>query len=117
MRTIKYRPRYGTGVNSAAWQDVPLDQFILNVAALCHVEGFVIPPLRLLNETLLEAKSEHGGGYEWKPFTIEEDEYQELVEVLCTDPRLNVVTDSEFDDAKNAWKWRMALVKKYGGRN
>lgn len=116
MRTIKYINRRGTvkqrgTANSALqWDNKTLDRFVLEAAAKRHVNGFVIPPLHFLNEILVSGQSPP---FEWKPFKIDETEYQQLVELLTTDPELNVVTDNEFDNAKSLWDWIMKIGKKY----
>ena len=113
MRTIKYRIRYGAGENSSPWKNEPLEKFILEVVTARHVEGFVIPPLHFINEILMSGETSIGMGFQWKPFKLDSDEYQELGEILFTDPKLNVTIDNEFDNAKTLRKWRMEVGKKY----
>ena len=110
VRTVKYINRRGIGNNAAPWINKSLDRFVLEAAAKRHVHGFVIPPLHFLNEIL---ESGHSPPFEWKPFVIDEMEYQQIVEHLTTDTALNVVTDNEFDNAKSLWDWKVKMGKKY----
>ena len=90
-----------------------LEKFILEVVATKHVDGFVLPPLHFVNEILMSGEVKTGSGFQWKAFNIENDEYRELAEILCTDPKLNVIIDSEFDNERTLHKWRMEVGKKY----
>lgn len=110
VRTVKYINRRGVGKYSAPWINKSIDRFVLEAAANRHVHGFVIPPLHFLNEILASGNSPP---FEWKPFEIDEVEYQQLVEQLMADPGLNVVTDNEFDNAKSLWDWKINMGKKY----
>ena len=113
MKTIKYRIRYGVGKTSAPWLNEPLEKFILEVVIARHLDGFVIQPLHFINEILMSGETNAGTGFQWKPFEIDNDEYQELAEILCTDPKLNVTIENEFNDAKSLFDWRVKVGKKY----
>ncbi len=113
MRTIKYRICYGVGKNSAPWINEPLEKFVLEVVAARHANGFVLQPFHFLNEILAKGETEIGMGFQWKPFELDENEYQELIDILCTDPSLNVSVENEFINAKNLHDWRMKVGRKY----
>ena len=91
----------------------PLEKFIMEVVAARHVTGFALQPINFMNEILEKGETEIGMGYQWKPFALNENEYQELIDILCTDPALNVTIESEFNNAKNIHDWRMEVGKKY----
>ena len=113
MRTVKYRIWYGVGKESAPWMNEALEEFILKVVAARHVNGFVLQPLHFINEILKKGETEIGVGYQWKPFELDESEYQELIDILCTDPTKKVTTEAEFNNAKNLHDWRMKVGRKY----
>lgn len=109
MRTVKVRTLYGIGEHSAPWENHSLEKFIfmdpqLGMALL----GFkIMPPLAVLNDAFSRASSDAGmgGGIEWRPFTIDEQEYQELVEFLFTDPDREIHFDKQFDHLESFDAW------------
>ena len=87
----------------------------------------VIPPLHVLNETLLSG-GDRGGmspGTSWKPFRITEDEYQELVESLLSldfaeakkyHPYVsfeNIIVDETLHHCSTRLEWLKAVSEKY----
>ncbi|MEP6987584.1 MAG: hypothetical protein ABI970_18410, partial [Chloroflexota bacterium] len=82
MREVSYKTFWsygGAGVKHKA----PLSDFLLDVLYLMENSG-VIPPLHVLNE-VLKGGGNNGGmsaGTAWRPFSIKDAEYNELVEVL-----------------------------------
>lgn len=109
MRTVKVRMLYGVGEHSAPWEKHSLEKFIfmdpqLGMALL----GFkIMPPLDVLNDAFSRASSDAGmgGGIEWRPFTIDEQEYQELVEFLFTNPDREIHFDKQFDHLESFEAW------------
>ena len=116
MRTIKYRRTYGVGKNSAPWENITLEQFVLLIPSLGQVMccSKVMPPFVVLNEIFNNGESNQGmgGSIEWKSFEINKEEYYQLVEYLCTDPKL----DKELDSANTFREWRSLVMKKYNAR-
>ncbi len=100
MRTIKYKNCYGIGISSDSWENIPLEKFILLVPSLGYSISIyqIIPPLAVLNDffTLGEVNSGMSGHWIWKVFTIKRDEYKDLVEIIYTDPKLNINMREEF---------------------
>lgn len=99
----------------------------MDIFYLVNVKG-VIPPLAVLNEVLQQGSS--GGGMSpetaWKPFTITEDEYAELVETLTTlnlieakkhHPYMSsierIIVDDELNECAEHLDWLRRLVRKY----
>ncbi|WP_415891739.1 hypothetical protein ACMXYN_10290 [Neptuniibacter sp. PT8_73] len=120
MRTVKVRHLYGVGETSAPWENHPLDEFIflhpfLGFALACLK---VMPPLTVLNDAFCKSVSDSGmsGGIEWRPFEIDCDEYSELVEVLYTDPKRDIVLDEELDRIKTFKEWNKKAMIKYNPR-
>lgn len=82
MRDVSYKTSWayaGSGVKHKA----PLVDFILDILYLMDNSG-VIPPLHILNEVLKRGTTGGGmgPGTTWRPFSIKEDEYNELVAAL-----------------------------------
>ena len=99
----------------------------MDIFYLVEVNG-VIPPLVVLNEVLQQGSC--GGGMSpetaWKPFTITEDEYAELVEALTTldlaEAKKNhpymasverIIVDDELNECTVHIEWLRRLVRKY----
>ena len=87
---IKYKiwPIGSQGV----WKRGSLIELILDIPHffLCR-KGGVLPPLREVNRVLAQGKSDAGMGgcCEWVPLQLSEDEYQEVVLELLTEPGTN----------------------------
>lgn len=81
----------------------------------------VFPPLAVLNNVFSESKADAGmsGGVEWKPFRIDAQEYQELVEVMCTDPRAELALDEELDhiDSFEVWSKKVMFKRMSSQKN
>ena len=95
------------------WENIPLERFILEAVAARYVNGFVLQPLHFMNEILSKGETEIGMGFQWKPFEIDRNEYQELVDILCTDPTLNASVENDLDHAKSLHDWQMKVGKKH----
>jgi hypothetical protein len=82
MRIIEYRIYWSPNDFFFRKRKDTLVGLILDIPYL--MDNGVIPPLSVLNEVLLEG-GDSGGmspGTKWKPFTINEEEYAELVKDL-----------------------------------
>src|SRR5262245_23511520 len=91
MRTVSYRTHWSyTG--STKRQGTLVD-FVLDILYLMEETG-VIPPINVLNQ-VLQSGGDSGGmgpGTTWKPFQIDEPEYEELVQDLL---HLDIVSARE----------------------
>ena len=98
MKTVKYRNMYGVGETSDPWENTTLEIFVKLVPALLYdiLTGKVMPSMKGLNDIFKMSESNAGmsGHIIWKAFEIDENEYKDLVEILCTDPNLNLVAKS-----------------------
>jgi hypothetical protein len=105
------------GAGEGPWEFAALDKFILSIPAFGYTLGIsgVMPPVHVINEILSRGEDDAGmsGGAKWKPFTIEQDEYTELVENLITNPKYEIVEDQELWVKQNYKKWSGALLSKY----
>ena len=82
MRDVSYTTYWSYG-SSGVKRKAPLVDFVLDILYLMENNG-VIPPLHVLNE-VLQGGGSNGGmgpGTAWRPFSIKEAEYKELVEAL-----------------------------------
>lgn len=62
-----------------------------------------IPPFQILNEALLAGYSPREA--EWEPFQVTEDEYEELVNELLSNPREGFKRYSAPEDVKSMTQW------------
>ena len=120
MRTVKVRMLYGVGKHSAPWENHSLEKFIFMDPQLgmALVGLKIMPPLAVLNDAFSRASSDAGmgGGIEWRPFTIDEQEYQELVEFLFTNPDREIHFDKQFDHLESFDVWlKQILCTKISG--
>lgn len=67
-----------------------LDRFLTDCVGIVDQE--LIPPLVILNQ-FLDAGEDVGRSHRWKPFQIDQEEYEELVLSLITTP------ESDFEEA------------------
>lgn len=108
-------------------REAPLTEFVLDVPYL--IMHGAIPLLHVLNEVLARGGGDAGmsPGAGWEPFSIEEEEYAELVTGLVTldlrDVAGNdrarfvpdaVVVDSSVADSKTHLEWLSRIAAKYG---
>ena len=112
---------YGVGKNSAPWENISLDKFVLLIPSLGQIMccSNVMPPIVVLNELFSNGESNQGmGGHiKWKSFEVDTEEYLQLAECLCTDPKLNIQLDPEFDSANTFKEWQSLVRRKYNTRN
>ena len=120
MRIVKVRHIYGVGENAAPWENRNLKEFVFLAPDLKFslVVFKVIPSFSALNDFFKLSKSEAGmsGGIEWKSFEIDKDEYNELVEELCTDPLREISIDEELNKIGIYDEWRKKAMRKYNPR-
>jgi hypothetical protein len=89
----------------------------------------VFPPLRLLNQFLAlgSCGGGMGPGVTWEPFTLDEDEYSELVRAFETTPLAELksqsryawvkpVFDHSFDEVNLYLAWAAAVCQKHRDR-
>jgi hypothetical protein len=124
MRRINYTKYWSYG-NRGQKSRGSLAELILDIPDL--MPWGIIPPLHVLNECLLTG-GDNGGmspGTTWKPFSITQEEYDELVTFLVhinTDvarihhPYLYAKTirrDEEFEHSTNYLSWIKETSEKY----
>lgn len=125
MREVNYKAHWSYA-DAGVKRKAPLSEFILDILDLMEMSG-VIPPLHIINEVLLKG-GDNGGmspGTSWRPFRINEVEYQELVEALL---KLDVVdakqrhpyiyfqkaiVDEALHQRENYLSWLLAVSIKY----
>ena len=86
----------------------------------------IFPPLHLLNQVLEKGGGDGGmsPGASWKPFSINDAEYAELIEAIEVTPLESVVSqaryahlkpriDRTFDDIQDYTKWMFAVCNKH----
>jgi hypothetical protein len=99
-----------------AWKHGSLTELLFDMPTLGHaLQGArLIPPLRILNELLMQGVSEAGmsGGCRWKPFQISSSEYNELVEDLLTLPNAHLSVDTESQGPDNFNEWVLRTVRR-----
>jgi hypothetical protein len=92
--------------------------FLMDVPALLNL-GY-IPPFNILNSVLLtgDVDAGMGGGAEWEPFVVSQDEYNEIVRVMLSDPDTNYLIDEEILGIDDFYEWFLAIGSKHfeGGR-
>lgn len=120
MRTVKFRHIFGIGENSAPWENARLDDFVLMSPALgfsVHIYK-VLPSLKVLNDFFSNGEANEGmsGAIEWKSFDIDTLEYEELVESICTNPKLDIKVDKKLNDIDSFSKWRRKALSVYNPR-
>jgi hypothetical protein len=125
MKTITYKTHWSAG--AGVKRKLPLSEFILDIF-LIGADG-VLPPFHVLNEFLQEGGNNGGmsPGTTWKPFTITESEYDELVETLLrlnvedakrTHPYINfmkIQVDESLHHHPTYYQWQAGIALKYQG--
>ena len=126
MRTVSYE-RFEFHQDGPEQRTAPLTEFALDVPYL--IMFGVIPPLRVLNEVLARGGGDAGmgPGAGWEPFSIDDEEYSELVAGLLAldlrDVAANdrarfvpdtVVVDASVADSEDHLEWLARITPKYG---
>ena len=118
MREVKIKKKFGG--YSEPWQWYRLDKAIQMMQDLSFnlLTLKVFPPSEILNKVFKEGHCDEGMGYEtvWKPFEIDQDEYEELMEAIVTDPKLDITLDEELNEIKDYKLWEKAAFVKYNPR-
>lgn len=114
MRDIRFKNYAASNPGEAQWEHAPLDVFLLSTPMFVYELSLfgVIPPIHVLNEIMSLGKHDAGmgGGAEWKPFKITEEEYTKLVESLIANPEYKIIEDRELWEKPNYKKWHGALL-------
>jgi hypothetical protein len=125
MKTIRYKTHWSY-IGSAVARRELLSDFVLDIFYLMEVHG-IIPPIEVLNQ-VLQIGGNAGGmepGTTWRPFMVDEDEYDELIDVLLTGDiqdmkqkhpyiRFHRITlDSELSKIKEYSSWIKGAYHKY----
>ena len=117
MIEVKFKNYAGTGSQDTHWEHAPLDQFLFNTPLFVYelLAFGVIPPLHIFNERFLLGSYDvgMGGACDWKPFQLIEEEYNELVESLLTNPDHEIIEDKELWCKPTFKKWHGAMLSKY----
>ena len=125
MREVSYKTHWayaGKGIKRKAL----LVEFVLDILYLMNTSG-VIPPFHVLNEVLRQGGSSGGmgPGTSWRPFSIKDAEYQELVETLLkldvaeakkTHPYVyfeRVIRDESLETSASYIDWLQGVSRKY----
>ena len=94
MRDIRFKSRPAAAPKAGSWEHAPLDRFALRLSPINYALSVRrrIPSLEDLNREFMKGINDKGmgGGTEWTPFTITEEEYSELREAFATDPRFEL---------------------------
>jgi len=94
MRDVRFKSRPAPAPEAGPWKHAPLDQFALRLSPITYALAVqrVIPSLDDLNREFMKGINDKGlgGGTEWKPFTITDEEYSELCEAFATHPRFSL---------------------------
>jgi hypothetical protein len=94
MRDVRFKMLPPVGPHPGIWTYGTLEQFALRLAPIYYALTVLrtLPSLEDINREFLKGRYSMGmsGGTEWKPFTITEDEYNELCEAFITRPGMDV---------------------------
>jgi hypothetical protein len=114
MRKITYTLLAPIGEDTCKRKGTLVD-LVLSIPYLisgCSQGGF-IPPFQVLNDVLMNGDGDAGmsGGCKWKPFTIEEDEYKEMVKALRKkDHNFRLLFAPEWVQSHDDWlNWKLEL--------
>ena len=125
MREVSYKTHWSYA-GTALKRKAPLSEFVLDIMYLIESSG-VIPPFHILNEVLLQG-GDNGGmgpGTSWRRFSLNEDEYQELVDALLkldvaeakkTHPYVyfqRIIVDETLNHRHTYLDWLQAVSRKY----
>ena len=122
MRTIKYK-RYEFGSDSVDWKGTLLTLvYDIPYFPACGI----FPPLHVINQVFSDGGGPGGmsPGAGWKPFTISENEYKELVKAVKDTPISEIESqaryafipmefDCEFDHIEDRFEWMRVICNKH----
>jgi hypothetical protein len=99
MRDIRFKELPAVGGGTGHWVYSTLEEFAIRLSSLDYTLTIdrVIPSRDAMNQEFLKGRDDQGmgGGTEWKPFTISEEEYAELCEALATNPRFRLKPEAD----------------------
>lgn len=108
MRSVKVKVFWGPGVQRQTWT-------LSGVFAYFERDALFVPPLPVLNEFFQNGTGhDETGAYEWKPFTITPEEYEEMYLEILTRPNspYRAVDVPEWVQTKEQWKdWKSAWLR------
>jgi len=117
MKTVKYRNCYGVGENSDPWENINLEDFVRFVPDLGYSISMYqsIPPLAVLNDFFALGRANLGmsGSWIWKIFSIDIAEYEDLVEILYTDPKFNMKEERLYQELTKYKVWNKLMFRDY----
>ena len=89
MREVRFKRHPAVGGHTFPWQRGT----VLDLLLALPVPLDFVPPLAVINDLLSKGNINAGmsGGASWKPFSIDQAEYEELVEEMLTLPGYNFV--------------------------
>jgi len=95
VREVRFKRHPAVGGNTFPWERGTLLDLLLALPARLDF----MPPLAVVNDILRKGEMNAGmsGGASWKPFSINDSEYAELVEELLTLPGYNVIHDPSLE--------------------
>ena len=97
MIEVKFKNYAGTGPQEAHWEHASLEQFLLTTPLFVYelLAFGVIPPLHVFNERFVKGEYDigMGGACDWKPFQLTQEDYNELVDSLLTNPDYEIIED------------------------
>lgn len=113
--TVKYRNMYGVGATSDPWENAPLEEFVRIAPHLGYIiiVNNILPPIAVLNDFFKKGDDNAGmgGSIIWKPFKIDKNEYNDLVEILCTDPNLDISQDETHNEITQFKLWVKKIIQ------
>jgi hypothetical protein len=116
MKEIKYTVLLGFG-NKETHKHGTVKDLLFDVPYFFR-ENDIIPSLQILNDFLQKGISDAGmsGGCRWKPFELDEQEYNELIQQLLTEPtrNLKLIKIPNHIQTYKIWiSFRISYIKKY----
>jgi len=116
MWTINYKELYGD-IEKKSWEKSELDEFVFLAPHLGFILSVlkVIPPRIVLNDFFQreESNAGMGGAIVWKRFSINQEEYDKLVTILCNDSKKQLSKDVVFENEVSFEVWHEKIMQKY----
>lgn len=115
MREVRFKRHPAVGGNTFPWERGTLLDLLLALPTTLYF----VPPLAVVNDMLSKGEMNAGmsGGASWKPFSIDQAEYEELLEEMLTLPGYNSARDLSleacvtFEDYWSASRDRLRELK------
>lgn len=119
MMDVRFKIHPPVG-GSGQWTHAPLPEFLASLPYFLLLGGHEqpVPPIAVVNDVCKQGKWEAGmsGACEWKPFEIQQADYDELVPVLRAHPEYRFVSDESMAQIKSLRQWQGRVLSKYGRR-